>query len=415
MTMMDFTRRTLLASSAALAPTLAFGASLKPKAKPQAALHQRLICLDTHLDTPMNFARPGWDIMQRHSYAEDLTQIDYPRMVEGGLDGGFWAIYTGQGPLTNDGYADARDRALLRGLAIREMVASHPAHFELATKADDAARIAAKGKRIVYMSIENSYPLGKDVSLLDTFFKFGVRLAGPVHSSNNQFADSSTDKAGKVWNGLSPLGKEWLAAINRLGIVPDASHASDDVFDQMVEMSKSPVLLSHSSCKAVHDHPRNIDDDRIKKLAASGGVIQINSLSGYLIDTPKIPEREAAQGAVYAQLRNLPTLSPAEAKAKIAETAKTMQDINAKYPVPRATFDDYMKQMLHALDLVGPEHVGVGCDWDGGGGVTGMEDIAALPKITDRLVKAGYSESDLEQIWGGNVLRVLRRAESIRA
>jgi len=406
-----FTRRTMLATGAALA---AMPAVAKPSPLDHIkAIHRSLVCLDTHLDTPANFARPGWDIMQRHS-AADFSQVDYPRMVEGGLDGGFFAIYTPQGPLTPDGMMAARDAALLRAAAIREMVARNAAHFELAFKPQDAARIAAKNKRIVYQSIENSYPLGTDVTLLRSFYALGVRMAGPIHFKDNQLGDSATDKS-RTWKGLSPMGHDWLALCNELGIVPDASHSSDDVFDQMVAGSKTPIILSHSGCRAVHDHPRNIDDARMKTLADTGGVIQINSLSAYLIATPDNPEREKAQGAIYGKLRGLSDMSPADAKKALAEAGAAMKALDAKYPEPRATFEDYMAHMLHALKLVGPEHVGVGADWDGGGGVTGMEDCASNWKITARLIKEGFSEDDLKKIWSGNVLRVLQAAEDGRA
>jgi membrane dipeptidase len=376
------------------------------------ALHEKLLCLDTHLDTPMHFARPGWDMMQRHSFETDLSQVDYPRMVEGGLDGGFFAIYTPQGPLTPEGYVAARDAALKRAVEIREMVAHNGAHFELAFKAADAAPIAARRKRIVFQSIENSWPLGNDLTLMKTFYMLGVRLIGPVHFTNNQLADSATDPKGKLWTGLSPLGRDFVAEANRLGMVLDASHASDDVFDQMLALSKTPIILSHSGCRAVHAHPRNIDDDRMKKLAAAGGTIQINSLSAYLVDTPKNPARDKAEGAIFARLQGLSAMTPQDASKAVADAARDMASLRKIYPEPRATFTDYMAHMRHALDLVGPEHVGVGADWDGGGGVTGMEDCASVPRITEELIKAGYSESALSAVWGGNVLRVLARAEA---
>jgi len=387
-----------------------FCRTLPAAAKP--SLHQRLICLDTHLDTPANLARPGWDMMQRHSVATDFTQVDYPRMVEGGLDGGFFAVYTPQGPLSPEGMMAARDAALLRAAEIREMVAAHPGAFELAFVAEDAARIAATGKRIVYQSIENSYPLGDDITLLRSFYRLGVRMVGFIHFKNNQFGDSATDKP--QWNGLSPKGRDLAALANDLGMVVDASHAADSVFDQLMEISRSPIILSHSGCRAVHDHPRNIDDNRIRTLAAKGGTIQINSYNAYLIDVPRDPERDKARGALYQKLENLSGMSPAQAAAAVKEVADGMKAINAHYPQPRASFETYMQHVTHALDLVGPEHVGVGCDWDGGGGVTGLEDVAAIPKITERLVKLGYTETQLAGFWGGNALRVLKAAHEGR-
>lgn len=375
------------------------------------SIHDRLICLDTHLDTPARFPWPGWNIMQRHQ--APLSQVDYPRMVEGGLDGGFWAIYTAQGPLTPEGMMAARDAALLRAAAIREMVAKNGAHFALAFKAGDAAKINATDKKIVYQSIENAYPLANDVTLLRSFYALGVRLCGFAHFKVNQFADSATDAP--KWKGLSDAGRDLLALMNELGIVPDHSHSSDDVFDQMVTLSRTPILLSHSGCRAVHDNPRNLDDARLKKLADTGGVIQINSLSAYLVTTPDNPDREKAAGAIYARLRTLSTMTPKEAAAALAEASRAMKALDVQYPVPRATFEDYMNHMLHALKLIGPDHVGVGADWDGGGGVTGMEDCASNWKISARLLKEGYREEDLAKIWGGNALRVLKAAEDARA
>ncbi|MGD0680099.1 MAG: dipeptidase [Polyangiaceae bacterium] len=369
--------------------------------------HERLLTLDTHLDTPISLASPGWDIMRRHDLETDPSQVDYPRMVKGGLDGGFWAIYTPQGPRTPEGEALARDAALVRALRIHEMVATNRRYFEIALRADDAPAIATRGKRIVYLSIENGYPLGHDLSLLQTFYSLGVRMFGFVHFLDNDLGDSSTDPKGEEWRGLSPLGKQVVTEANRLGIVLDASHASDDVLDQLIELSKTPIILSHSGCKAVFDHPRNVDDDRLRRLAASGGVIQINSLSEYLIPTPDDPERRKALQELFASVGHLADLNAA-GRAKFLEERRA---IDRAHPVPKATFDDFMKHLLHALALLGPDHVGIGADWDGGGGVTGMEDVASIPKITERLVAAGYTETDLTKIWGGNVLRLLRTAE----
>jgi len=407
-------RRSLLASGAALAAAPALGSVHTTRVSDARALHERLLCLDTHLDTPMNFARPGWDMMKRHSYEADFSQVDYPRMIEGGLDGGFFAIYTPQGPLTPEGMMAARDYALVRAAAIREMVAKNAPRFELAFMPGDAARIAAKKKRVVFQSIENSYPLANDVTLLRSFYALGVRMAGPVHFANNQLGDSATDPKGKTWNGLSPMGHDFVALANELGIILDASHSSDDVFDQMVAQSKVPIILSHSGCRAVHDHPRNIDDERMKKLAATGGVIQINSYNSYLVSVPPHADREKAQNEIFTALRGLYSLSPVDATRAITTAAARMRALNAKYPVPRATFDDYMAHMLHALRLVGPDHVGVGADWDGGGGVVGMEDCASNWKITARLLEAGYKEDDLQKIWSGNALRLMQTVQDAR-
>nr|WP_087573818.1 dipeptidase [Sphingomonas sp. CDS-1] len=375
-------------------------------------LHQKLLTLDSHLDTPASLDLPGWSIEEEHGVHSDYTQVDLPRMKKGGLDGGFFAIYTPQGPLTEEGFRKSRDFALLRGVSIREMVAADPANFALALEAKDAAKIAASGKRVVYMSIENAYPLGEDVSLLKTFYDMGVRVSGFAHFAHNQFADSSTDPSKKPrYGGLSPLGKELLKEMNRLGIVPDASHSSDQVLDDLLALSTSPVLLTHSGCKAVYDYPRNIDDEHLKALAAKGGVIQMNAYGAYLRASKPNSQRQEALKALFGQLREDAKLSP----EKRAELLAKRQEIDRLYPeTDRATFDDFMAHMLHALKVAGPDHVGIGLDWDGGGGVVGLEDVLDLPRITAALLKAGYSEADVQKIWSGNVLRVLAAAEAAK-
>jgi len=403
-------RRAIL--GAALAALLPAAAPGEPPVVTKAVrqVHERMLTLDTHLDTPAALDLPGWSIAERHDVKRDYTQVDLPRMKQGGLDGGFWAIYTPQGPLTVAGFRKARDFAILRGVTIRRMVAADPANFVLATRAAEAAPIAAAGKRVVFMSMENAYPLGEDVSLLKTFHDMGVRLVGFAHFAHNQFADSSTDPSKRPrYGGLSPLGKELLSEMNRLGIVPDASHSSDQVLDDLLALSAAPVLLSHSGCKAVYDNPRNVDDDHLRALAAKGGVIQINSYGTYLRASKPNPERQKAMSALFGQMREDAKLSA----AKRAELLEKRQEIDLLYPdSDRPTFDDFLAHLLHALQVVGPDHVGIGLDWDGGGGVAGMEDVTDLAKITAALLKAGYSESDVQKVWSGNVLRVLAAAEA---
>lgn len=329
-------------------------------------------------------------------------------MKEGGLDGGFWVIYTGQGARYALGNQAARDHGLIRLTEIREMLAAHSKDFELAKTANDAERIAALGKRVSFISMENASPLATDPSLLSVYYALGLRMLGITHVKNNDFGDSSTDAKGPEWHGLSPKGKALVAEANRLGLILDASHASDAVFDQLLEISKAPIVLSHTSADAEFDHPRNIDDARIKRLAEKGGVIHVNAYGGYLISIPKIPEREAALEALSDKYGD----ESDRTEATIQKYLKERAAIEAKYPVPVATFDDYMRHLLHILKVAGPAHVGIGADWDGGGGVKGLEDVSALPRITERLLAAGYSEADIKAIWGGNLLRVLRAVEA---
>ncbi len=371
------------------------------------ALHERLLVLDTHLDTPARMEYPGFSIVERHSHSHDFSQVDLPRMKDGGLDGGFWVIFTRQGELTSQAYENARDSALLRAVVIQQMLAEHPEHFGRAVRAEDARKIVADGKRVVFQSIENAYPIGTDLSLLDTFYKLGVRMVGPVHSANNQFADSSTDANGQVHNGLSELGKQLIVRANKLGMIVDGSHAHDEALIQMIELSKSPIILSHTGATDVFAHPRNINDALLKRLADSGGVIQMNALGAYMKEMPGNSDRWAQLGALAGRYPPAAQMSLEQAQAYFAER----RALERQFDIEPANFEDYMEHFLHVLKLIGPDHVGVGADWDGGGGVAGMQDISAIPKITERLLAEGYSEADIAKIWGGNVIRLLEEAE----
>jgi membrane dipeptidase len=370
------------------------------------ALHERLLVLDSHLDTPAEFDDPTWDIMRRHAPGDGTSQVDYPRMVEGGLDGGMWAVYTPQAGRTAADDRAARDHGLKRLLEIHQLLAAHPDKFELALTPEDAPRIAAQGKRVVYISMENASPLTLDPTLLHFYYDQGLRVLGLVHFKNNDFADSATDQP--EWHGLSPAGRQLVADANRMGLLIDQSHASDDVFDQLLELSKAPIVLTHSSSRAVHDHPRNLDDARIRRLAASGGVIQVNSYASYVADLGATPEYDAEYGALSERFGKLPPGAQRD-----ADRAAAVAALDAKYHIRKATFDDYMTHVLHILKVAGPEHVGFGADWDGGGGVVGMEDVTALPRITARLLQEGYTEAQIGAMWSGNLLRVLGEAQRI--
>lgn len=392
----------LLAGAAA--PALA-------QSSPQTKIaHENLIVLDTHFDTPANMAVDGFDIRQRHEVI-DGSQVDYPRMVEGGVDGGFFVVFTPQGPNTKEGNDAARDHALLRTVVIHEMVARNHDLFALATKAEDAAEIAKSGKRFVFISMENGAPVANDLTLMKTFYDMGVRMMSPVHFANNALADSATDPKGPIHGGLSPLGKQFVAEANRLGILLDASHASDEVLDQMLDLSKAAIILSHSGAKAIYDHPRNVPDRLLRKLAAKGGVIQINAFTGYMKATPDNPARRAALAELnrtYGEAREVP-----ESKREAYRAAR--RAVDEKYPVPRADMDDLMKHILHVAKVAGKDHIGISGDFDGGGGIEGFEDITDFPALTERLIAAGFTQEDLAKFWGGNALRVLKAADEAKA
>lgn len=374
----------LLASAAAAAP----------------APHSSFLTLDTHLDTGISFARPGWDFAARHSYDTDISQLDIPRMQDGALDGGFFAIYTEQGPLTAKGYADALAFARGRSDLIDRTIAANSKAIRPALTAADARRLDKAGTLIAFKSMENSYALGEDLSLLAEFHRRGVRLASPVHSANNQFADSATDTP--KWGGLSPLGKAWVKEMNRLGMVIDASHASDAAFDQMLALSTRPIILSHSSLRSTFDHPRNLDEGRLKQLAAKGGAMCISTI--FMSPMNMTP----ARAEVFGQYEHSDRLTPAQQADMVAK----WRALDKTEPMWAADFEAYMTMVLRAIAVAGVDHICFGADWDGGGGLKGIEDIAALPKVTERLRAAGYSDADLAKMWGGNVLRIVEAAQN---
>lgn len=242
----------------------------------------------------------------------------------------------------------------------------------------------------------------------------GLRLMGTAHFLNNEFADSATDPKGPEWHGPSPAGKQSVRDAQKLGIVIDQSHASDEVFDQLIAISPVPILLPHSGARAVPDHPRNIDDTRVKVLAAHGGMIQINmiqinSYGGYLIDNGASDARKTTEKEIMGKYGDWEHIHIADGTRLAAD----LKALDAKYPVKRATLDDFLQHLEHVLKLIGPEHVGIGIGigMDGGGGVVGMEDVSDLPKITAWLLRKGYTGGQIADIWGGNVLRVMRQAQ----
>lgn len=387
-----------------LALSLAIPASAQDEVTPEVReLHERLLVLDTHLDVPARWDDGSWDFSERHNYAWDNSQTDLPRMVQGGLDGGFFVIYTRQGDLTPEGYRQARDAALVRAAAIRRVIGENRDVMSLALTAADIERLHREGRRIALISMENSWPLGEDLSLLTTFHRLGLRMAGPVHSRDNQLADSTTGQGRN--GGLSPLGRQWVAEMNRLGIIIDGSHSSDAAIDQMLQLSRAPIVLSHHGPRDLYNHPRNISDERMRRLAASGGVMFMNTL--FLGPT----DMSDARSALERRQERWGSLSQGERRQLLADIAA--QD--ARTPRTQITFDMFMASMMHAIRVMGVDHVGLGADWDGGGGVVGMEDVSLLPRITARLRREGLNDRDIAKIMGGNLVRVMRRVEEIAA
>jgi membrane dipeptidase len=372
-----------------------------------AALHARLFTIDTHIDTPsLGLALPGWDISARHELDADGTQVDFPRMRAGGLKAGVFVVFIPQATRSPEGYAAARDLALRSFLRIHALGERHGNACTIALTADDGPRIASAGKLAIYLSIENGYAIGRDLTLLKTYHDLGARFFSIAHNGHTDLADSSMDVKPPEWNGVSPLGREAIAECNRLGFVLDGSHASDAAARQLIALSATPVMLTHSGCKAVTNHKRNVDDELLRVLAATHGVVQINTVSRFAVDTPPNAELEAARAKLVtrAAARGISDAESAEITREIYRLSRAM----AK---PRATLDDVLKHLFHAIEVAGVDHVGIGADMDGGGGVAGLEDVADYPKITAALLKRGLSEADVAKIWGGNTLRVLRAAE----
>lgn len=392
------TKRTFI--TALCATTLTACATVPADDVDPMAVHRELLVLDTHLDTALNFGREGWDFSEAHTEQNDIAQVDLGRMAEGYLDGGFFVIYTEQGPLTAKGYADALAHARTRSDLIDSELAKFPDIIRPATTVAEAEKLTAAGSLIGFKSIENSYPLGNDLGLLKEFYDRGVRMAGPVHTGTNQFADSSTDEA--KWNGLSQLGREWVKEMNRLGMVIDGSHASDAVFDQMLELSTAPIILSHTSPRWAYDHPRNLDDARIRKLAAQGGAICMSTIFMSELDL------SGERGELFDQYEDIASMSQAEQSELIAK----WRELDRTQPLWDIDLDRYMQALVHMIEVVGVDHVCFGSDWDGGGGIEGLMEISSLPVVTGRLLAAGYSPADIEKMTSGNVLRIMREVEA---
>ena len=371
-----------------------------------AALHRKLFSIDTHIDTPTaSLLRAGWDIGVRHDFASDRSQCDLPRMEAGGIDALVFAVYSTQAARSSAGYAVAHEAALKVFAKTHEALRRNSGRCALALTAADGPRLKAEGRRALYLSIENSYSLGRELGHVEKFHALGMRMLGLTHMLNNDLADSSTDPRGPEWSGLSPFGRDVVAECNRLGIVLDASHASDQALRDLIACSTAPVILSHSGCRAICDHPRNIGDELLRALAAQGGVIQLNALPVAVVHTPE-DGRTAALSAMLMQLKDA-VLTP----EVMAAAGREWHRIEAAYPNPVATLEDYVRHIEHAVAVAGIDHVGVGCDFDGGGGVTGLNDVSEYPNLTAALLARGWSEADLAKLWGQNTLRILEQAQ----
>lgn len=377
-----------------------------------AMIHQRVLTIDTHIDWPSRQLRsPEFVPGERHEPGSRASgQWDLMRMQEGGLDAVFMSIYTSQGPRTDEGHANAQAHALELIEITKKMVSDYPNLAEIALTPEDAVRLEKSGKRAIFMGMENGYPIGKDLSLIKTFYDLGVRYMTITHTRNNELGDSSTDEKTE-WNGLSPLGEAAVKEMNRLGMMVDISHVHDETFWDVIALTQAPVIASHSSARALCDHPRNMNDDMLAAVKKNGGVVQLCLLGNYIKKLPPNPEREAALEP-YREKRaawRRGELSEDEQSELMAK----FQEINEKFPANRPHLTDAIDHIDHMVKVMGIDHIGIGSDFDGGGGFTGIDDVSEMPNITLELLRRGYSEKDIRKIWGGNLLRVFKDTEKV--
>ncbi|HJZ77789.1 MAG TPA: dipeptidase [Vicinamibacterales bacterium] len=373
--------KTTIAALCLLTVTLAAQAPDAVDAR-AARLHKAAIVVDTHIDTTQMLGRPGWDFMARHAprtagggrgAEPDTSHVDLPRMREGGLDAAFFSIYMA-GTVTGP---EAVKRSLVMIDNVRRLAEDHPNDIVLATTAADVRAAHKAGKIAALMGVEGGHMIDDNLSVLRDYQRLGVRYMTLTHSVNTNFADSSGDKP--AHNGLTDFGKDVVREMNRLGMMVDISHVADKTFWDALEVSRAPLVASHSSCRALSGHPRNMTDDMIKALGARGGVIMINYSTSFL-----------SNELYEATQKNVP-----EAER------------------PRVSWEKIVDHIDHAVKLVGATHVGLGSDFDGTTVPDGMEDVSKLPKITAALLAKGYSEQDVKNILGENILRLLERVDAI--
>ena len=372
-------------------------------------IHERVLTVDTHADTPLRMIEPGFDLAERHNPLDTGSKVDYPRMKEGGLDAIFFAAFVSQDIRDNEGNERAKALVLEMIDAVISSTEENSDLVGLALTPKDAYALERDGKRAIYLAIENGYPIGNDLANIELFFNKGVRYITLVHSSNNDIADSATDTSGAEHNGLSAFGEEVVREMNRLGIMVDVSHASDDVFFDAIALSEAPIIATHSNARSVTEHQRNMSDEMLRLMAENGGVVQMTLLSSYLRDEPPNPERSAALEELRSSMKSVSEMSPEER----AERRLAFNQINEKFPTPSATVKHVVDHIDHMVSIAGIDHVGIGCDFDGGGGIDGVFDASEVMNITIELVRRGYSEEDIEKIWGKNVMRVFGEVQKV--
>src|SRR5271156_5812549 len=365
-------------------------------------LHFSSIVLDTHDDTTQRLFSKDYDLGKQNRDGN----VDIPRMREGGMNAIFFSIWI-DGRITGP---PAVQKALDQIDAVRENVKKYSKDMQLARTADDVRRAHAQGKIAALMGVEGGHMIGNDIRMVRIFADLGVRYMTLTHFYNDEWADSSTDKP--AHNGLTDFGKDVVREMNRQGIVVDISHVSDKTFYDALEVSKAPLLVSHSSCRALCNHVRDMSDDMIKALAAKGGVIQINYEKSF-IDRAYKDAQDKFSGGVVAMMDRLKKECGDNEECVNKKMTEMADKATAEGKLPHVSWERIIDHIDHAVKLVGPDHVGLGSDFDGANMPEGMDDASKLPKITEALLRKGYSEEDIRKILGGNLLRVMEANERV--
>jgi len=373
------------------------------------SIHKKVLTLDSHADTPSRMIEPGFMMSDRHDPNETGSKVDYPRMIEGGLDAIFFAAFVAQDIRNDKGNFRAKNLCVQMIDSILSSIQQNSDIVGLALNPEDAYSLEKQGKRAIYIGIENGYPIGEDLSNIETYYKKGVRYITLVHSSNNDLADSATDPAGPEHNGISEFGSKVVKEMNRLGIMVDVSHGSDAVFYDAIQISKAPIIATHSNARSVTNHKRNMTDDMLKLIAKNGGVVQLTMLSNYLRDPVPNITAEKLKKELLSNIKPVDQMTTLEKETM----RKRLNEIDDKYPVAPANLKNVVDHIDHIVDVAGIDHVGIGCDFDGGGGIDGVFDVSQVMNITIELVKRGYNEDQIAKIWGGNLIRVFSEVQTI--
>ena len=372
-------------------------------------IHKEIISIDTHSDTPLNFLDEDFDIGKWNNFDSTRSRIDFPRMKAGKLDAAFMAVFIGQGERTEEGNLKAKNRAIKIFKALHDKVGKYPEQAEIGYKSSDVYEIKSKGKSTVYIGVENGYPIGNDINNVKEFYDLGARYITLCHTRNNDICDSSTDKKGTEFNGLSEFGEEVVKEMNRLGMIIDVSHISDSAYFDVLKLSKTPIIASHSSVRAICNSPRNFSDEMLYALKENGGVIQICILSDYIKEPKPYPERDSAFKALRVKWKGYQGLT----EEQYNQASKEWRALQIKYPKELATVADAVDHIDYVVNKIGIDYVGIGTDFDGGGGLADCRDASELKNFTIELLKRGYTKEEIKKIWGENFLRVFREVEKV--